>query len=403
MATLTHVSRAFDEIINRPPHRHAPFVGDSAFTTKAGIHASAILKNPATYEHVAPERVGNRRQVLVSDQAGKSNVLAELERLGVAVNQNDPRILRLLDEMKDREAQGYAYEGADASFFLLAKRVLGEVPDYFFVERFSVNVERRWNAVGHLVTVAEAIVKVRVDGNDIISAAEGNGPVNALDVALRKDLGKYQNLIADVELIDYRVRIFQGGSDAVTRVLITSRDAEGETWTTVGVSPNIIDASFQALMDSIVYQLMRAGRRAGLNAARPNRKASTPAVRPGRRWRRAGRGRSIGRISNSGRRPAAAGPGRCRSERRAQHVSARGICSSSRDHRTAVRPSCAQVIWASSSRPPGSATRRRGAQHRQDVVDDAVGDAFSSGTRKSGEPVTCAGTPRATAHVVEQP
>ncbi len=130
--------------------------------------------------------------LLVSDQAGRSNVLAELERLGIEVHRDDPRVARLLDEVKEREAMGYAYEGADASFFLLAKRVLGEVPEFFTVERFKVNVERRYNAIGELVTMAEAIVKVRVGGDVLISAAEGNGPVNALDVALRKDLGKYQ-------------------------------------------------------------------------------------------------------------------------------------------------------------------------------------------------------------------
>ncbi len=259
LAKLTHASRTLDELLNRAPDRHAPYVGASAFATKAGIHASAVLKDPRTYEHVPPEAVGNRRLVLVSDQAGRSNILAELERLGIAVQRDDPRIARLLDEVKDREAMGYAYEGADASFFLLAKRVLGEVPEFYSVERFKVNVERRYNAVGELVTVAEAIVKVKVGEEVLISAAEGNGPVNALDVALRKDLGKYQGLIAPLELLDYKVRIFQGGSDAVTRVLIESGDGTGERWTTVGVSPNIIDASFQALTDSITYRLLRCG------------------------------------------------------------------------------------------------------------------------------------------------
>jgi 2-isopropylmalate synthase len=189
-------------------------------------------------------------------------VLAELDRVGIGLDRNDPRIGRLLDEVKDKEAQGYAYEGADASFFLLAKRILGEVPEFFTVERFSVNVERRWNAVGSLVTVAEAIVKVRVGDDELISAAEGNGPVNALDLALRKDLGKYQRLIAGLELVDYKVRIFQGGSDAVTRVLIESGDETGARWVTIGVSPNIIDASFQALTDSIVYKLVKSGAKA---------------------------------------------------------------------------------------------------------------------------------------------
>ena len=256
---LRRLSLTFDEMLNRQPNRHAPYVGDSAFATKAGIHASAVLKDPRTYEHVTPDSVGNRRKVLVSDQAGKSNVLSELERLGVDVAKDDPRIGRLLDEVKERESLGYAYEAADASFELLARRMLGQAPDYFEVERFSVNVERRHNAVGQLVSVSEAIVKVKVGDEVLISAAEGNGPVNALDQALRKDLGKYQQYIEDLELVDYRVRVFQGGTDAVTRVLIEVSDSSGARWSTVGVSANIIDASFQALLDAINYKLVKAG------------------------------------------------------------------------------------------------------------------------------------------------
>jgi 2-isopropylmalate synthase len=259
LARLAHASHTLDEMLNRAPNRHAPYVGESAFATKAGIHASAIMKEPATYEHVAPARVGNRRKLLVSEQAGRSNVLAELERIGLKVDKDDSRIGRLLEVVKEREAIGYAYEAADASFELLARRVLGKVPDYFEVEKFDVNVEQRDNAVGQRVTVSLAVVKVKVDGETLISAAEGNGPVNALDLALRKDLGKYQGYIKGLELTDYRVRILNGGTEAVTRVLIESTDELGERWTTVGVSPNIIDASFQALMDSIVYKLVRSG------------------------------------------------------------------------------------------------------------------------------------------------
>ena len=256
---LAHASHTLDEMLNRAPNRHAPYVGESAFATKAGIHASAIMKDPATYEHVSPDRVGNRRRLLVSDQAGRSNVLAELERIGLGVDKDDARITRLLEVLKEREAIGYAYEAADASFELLARRVLGKVPNYFDVEKFDVNVEQRDNAVGQRVTVSLAVVKVKVDGETLISAAEGNGPVNALDLALRKDLGKYQSYINGLELTDYRVRILNGGTEAVTRVLIESQDESGERWTTVGVSPNIIDASFQALMDSIIYKLVRSG------------------------------------------------------------------------------------------------------------------------------------------------
>jgi len=261
LATLTKVSHTLDELLNRAPNPHAPYVGSSAFATKAGIHASAVMKEPKTYEHIVPEAVGNKRRLLVSDQAGKSNILAELERLGVRIDREDSRVAFLLEEVKQKESLGYAYEGADASFELLARRILGEVPDYFEVERFRVDVERRHNAKGELVSVAEAVVKVRIDGEILISAAEGKGPVNALDLALRKDLGKYQPFIGDLELVDFRVRIFQGGTDAVTRVLIEFCGGTGESWSTVGVSANIIDASFQAITDAITYKLLKSGAR----------------------------------------------------------------------------------------------------------------------------------------------
>src|ERR1700755_1145178 len=259
LSGLMKVSRTLDNMLNRAPNRHAAYVGESAFVTKTGIHASAVLKDPQTYEHVSPELVGNHRKVLVSDQAGRSNVMAELDRAGIAYDKSDPKLTRLVEELKEREAAGYAYESANASFDLLARRTLGRVPEYFRVEQFDVNVEQRYNSNGQRVTVALAVVKVDVAGERLISAAEGNGPVNALDVALRKDLGKYQKYIEGLKLIDYRVRILNGGTEAVTRVLIESADEKGERWTTIGVSPNIIDASFQALMDSIIYKLVKSG------------------------------------------------------------------------------------------------------------------------------------------------
>jgi 2-isopropylmalate synthase len=259
LRTLTHASRILDEMLNRAPDRHAPYVGESAFAHKGGIHVSAVQKDPRTYEHVPPEAVGNRRKLLVSDQAGRSNILAELERIGILIPKDDPRIGRLLDEVKSREAEGYAYEAADASFELLARRMLGNVPHFFEVDAFRVMVERRHNALGDLVTISEATVKVRIDGETVMSVGEGNGPVNALDKALRKDLGPYQRFIEDLELVDYKVRILTGGTDAVTRVLVESRDGEGNRWYTVGVSPNIVDASFEALIDSINYKLIRDG------------------------------------------------------------------------------------------------------------------------------------------------
>src|SRR5271166_1973759 len=228
-----------------------------AFET--GVHASALAKDPRTYEHVTPDSVGNQRAVLVSDQAGRSNLLSELKRLGVEADANDPRLTRLLDTVKERESQGFAYEAADASFELLARSVLGGVPEFFDVESFHVSVERKAVAPGVTYSASQAVVKIRIGEERLISASEGNGPVNALDLALRKDLGVYQKHIEDLELRDYRVRVFQGGTDAVTRVLIEFGDGAGDTWSTIGVSGNIIDASFQALVDAITYRLVKLG------------------------------------------------------------------------------------------------------------------------------------------------
>jgi 2-isopropylmalate synthase/homocitrate synthase family protein len=267
LVELTRLSHAFDELLNRSPDHQAPYVGASAFATKAGIHASALLKDPRTYEHVAPESVGNFRKVMVSDQGGKANFINELKRRGIEVDKNDARLDRLISIVKEREASGYAYEGADASFELLARRTLGSVPEFFGIEGFRVMVERRFDANGKLKTISEAVVKLEIDGERVMSVAEGDGPVNALDLALRKDLGKYQNEIDDLELVDFKVRILNGGTEAITRVLIESTDATGVRWWTVGVSENIIDASFQALMDSIVYKLMKNRSLAGKIAA----------------------------------------------------------------------------------------------------------------------------------------
>ncbi|MDR6757340.1 2-isopropylmalate synthase [Mycoplana sp. BE70] len=264
---LTRLSHQFDELLNRSPDHQMPYVGASAFATKAGIHASALLKDPRTYEHVPPESVGNLRKVMVSDQGGKANFINALKLRGIVVSKDDPKLDRLIEVVKEREATGYAYEGADASFALLASRTLGTIPQFFHVESFRVMVERRYDANGNLKTVSEAVVKVVVDGETMMSVAEGHGPVNALDLALRKDLGKFQSEIEDLELADYKVRILNGGTGAVTRVLIESTDATGARWWTVGVSDNIIDASFQALMDSIIYKLLKNRGEAGRVAA----------------------------------------------------------------------------------------------------------------------------------------
>ncbi|GLQ55161.1 citramalate synthase [Devosia nitrariae] len=254
---LTHISRAFDDRLNRAPARQAPYVGASAFATKAGIHASALAKDHSTYEHVPPESVGNERAVMVSQQAGKSNLMTALARHGIVVAKDDARLDKLLATVKEREARGYSYDGAEASFIVLARNVLGTLPEFFDVESYRASVERRHNARGELVNVTEAVVKIRVGEDLLMSVAEGNGPVNALDLALRKDLGKYSDRIGDLELVDFKVRILDGGTGAVTRVLVESRDGSGERWYTIGVSPNIIDASFEALYESITYKLLK--------------------------------------------------------------------------------------------------------------------------------------------------
>lgn len=259
LAHLTATSRTLDEMLNRAPNRHAAYVGASAFAHKGGLHVSAVMKDPRTYEHVPPETVGNKRQILISDQAGRSNLLVRLSEAGISYDPQDSRLNLLLEDVKQREAEGYSYDGAEASFEVLARRALGQMPDFFKVISFRVMVERRFNAKAQLVTMSEATVKLNVDGEILFSVAEGNGPVNALDQALRKDLGRYQDYIDDLRLVDFKVRILNGGTEATTRVMIESADGEGNRWFTVGVSPNIIDAAFVALMDSIQWKLLRDG------------------------------------------------------------------------------------------------------------------------------------------------
>ncbi|MBN9308670.1 citramalate synthase [Devosia sp.] len=258
LSDITSISRAFDEVLNRAPARQSPYVGTAAFATKAGIHASALAKDFSSYEHVPPESVGNERNIMVSQQAGKSNLLAALKRHGIELSKDDPRVEKLLRTVKEREARGYSYDGADASFVVLARGILGTLPEFFDVESYRASVERRHNARGEQITVTEAVVKIRIGEDRLMSVAEGNGPVNALDLAMRKDLGQYSDRIADLELVDFKVRILDGGTGAVTRVLIESRDGTGERWYTIGVSPNIIDASFEALYESITYKLMKS-------------------------------------------------------------------------------------------------------------------------------------------------
>lgn len=258
---LTPLSRWFDEFLNRAPNRGAPYVGESAFAHKGGLHVSAVEKDPRSYEHIAPEQVGNRRHIIVSDQSGRSNVLARFREIGLNIPADHPRLPGLIEELKRREFDGYAYDGAEASFELLARRTLGQVPDYFELLRFSVTDERRFNARGELVTESEARVKLRVAGEMRHTVADGNGPVNAIDKALRKALEDIYPTLTGMKLVDYRVRILRptDASGAMPRVLIESANGDHEHWATVGVSTNIIDASFIALGDSFTYKLLRDG------------------------------------------------------------------------------------------------------------------------------------------------
>ena len=266
LKTLTRVSRMLDDILNRVPMRFAAYVGASAFAHKAGLHASAIGKDPTTYEHIDPELVGNARIVPMSNQAGLSNLRARLEAAGIMADAKDPALPRILEAIKEREDTGYAYDGAQASFELLARRELGLLPDFFEVKRYRVTVERRKNKRNRMVTLSEAVVVVKIGGEKMLSVSESmdetgadRGPVNALSKALAKDLGPYQKYIADMKLVDFKVRITQGGTEAVTRVIIDSEDSEGHRWSTVGVSANIVDASFEALLDAMIWKLVRDG------------------------------------------------------------------------------------------------------------------------------------------------
>ena len=251
---LTQCSRLLDEILNRKPNQHLPYVGAAAFSHKGGLHVSAVQKDPKTYEHIKPELVGNVRNIIVSDQAGKSNIISRLKSIGVDFKEGDPKIKKLLEEVKDREFIGYSYDGADASFELLARRIMGEIPRYISIKEYDVNVKK--DNSGKIISSAKA--QLEVDKKIILCEGEGNGPVHALDNAIRNNvdkLPKYSKYLKDLKLVDYKVRILNTGTEAVTRVSIESTDIKGKNWFTIGVSANIIDASFKALIDSLDYKL----------------------------------------------------------------------------------------------------------------------------------------------------
>ena len=260
LRNLTKLSRLADERLNRLPDPRAPYVGERAFAHKGGLHASAVAKDSRSYEHVAPEAVGNVRHILVSDQAGRANILGQLAEFGIPLDAGDPRVGALVDLVKEREAAGYAYDGAGASFELLARRRLGLIGrDFFRLMRFRVVDERVRNAEGGIETLSEASVELEVEGKPLMVVARGNGPVDALDTALRRALEPAYPALHGVRLTDYKVRILtpEEGTRAVTRVMIESKDPDAHRWCTVGVAENVIEASYQALEDSLVYRLMR--------------------------------------------------------------------------------------------------------------------------------------------------
>ena len=234
LSELTECSRFLDEILNRKPNKNMAYVGSSAFSHKGGLHASAVQKDPKTYEHIDPKLVGNHRNIVISNQSGRSNILSRLERYGIKIDPKDPKVQKILDEVKDREFIGYSYDGADASFELLANRLLDKVPEYLKVINYDVTVSKSKSIN------TKANVTFLIDNKKIECSGEGNGPVNALDNAIRsnfKKVEKYYNYFVDLKLLDYKVRILNTGTEATTRVLIESTDKSGISWFTVGVSP----------------------------------------------------------------------------------------------------------------------------------------------------------------------
>jgi 2-isopropylmalate synthase len=255
MERIKDISRFVDEMANRFPDKHRPYVGDSAFAHKGGIHASAVTKNPLTYEHINPALVGNHQRILVSDQSGLSNIKFKAEQFGIDLSSDETAAKELVNTVKELERNGYQFEGADASFELLMNRSLGRHGSFFMFRGFRVIIERR---SGDEEPLSEATVMIDVGGRVEHTAATGNGPVNALDNAVRKALEKFYPELSEMRLLDYKVRVLttEDGTAATVRVLIESGDKE-DTWETVGVSENIIQASWMALVDSIEYKLYK--------------------------------------------------------------------------------------------------------------------------------------------------
>lgn len=257
LVQLTDSSRLISEVVNLAPDDHAPYVGLSSFAHKGGIHVSAVQRNPLTYEHIQPEQIGNRRRIVISDQAGLSNVLAKARSFGIELEKDDPTCRQILQHLKTLENQGYQFEAAEASFELLMREALGQRQQFFIIKDYHTHCDvTRDGDIWRPQSLAT--IKVAVDGQDILEVAEGNGPVSALDAALRKALQAFFPVISTFHLTDYKVRILDGtaGTSAKTRVLVESSNGH-QRWTTVGVSGNIIEASYQAVVEGLEYGLLR--------------------------------------------------------------------------------------------------------------------------------------------------
>ena len=257
---LKKLSRMVDERLNRQPTINQPYVGEAAFAHKGGLHASGMKKDSRTYEHISPELVGNERSFVISDQTGKSNIISRLNEIGIKFDEKDHRLNHLINIIKDNEFKGFSYDNAEASFELLARRTLDSVPEYFLLGRFKVMDERRFNAKGQMIVESEATTTLQIGSESFHEVAIGNGPVNAVDKAMRKALTKIYPDLNDVELVDYKVRIIDSGSgtQATTRVLIECFSNKLGRWRSVGVSTNIIDASVMALSDALTWRLLKS-------------------------------------------------------------------------------------------------------------------------------------------------
>ena len=257
LKSLTKLSKLVDDLLNTSSNKQSPYVGDYAFSHKGGLHASAVEKNPLTYEHIKPELVGNERNVIISNQAGKSNLLNRLKKMSIQLS--DDKLNDILRIIKEKESSGFSFDTALASFEILVRRELNQIKDFYSLQKFRVTSERRWNAKGVLITESEATINLKLmsDLEEKMTVGIGNGPVEAIDSALRKALISFYPSLENLKLTDFKVMILSSekGTGAVTRVLIESTDSSNNHWTTIGVSPNIIDASYNAIYDSITYKL----------------------------------------------------------------------------------------------------------------------------------------------------